>query len=129
MTESGRDEEGGGEAPGSLDDGAEPVLGVRIPARIELAAGESYRLALPSAAGGGYTWEATPAGGDPGASRVELEVGPVPPQGEQPTSALAPVTLIAAGLSPGRAVWRLRLVRVWQPARPLVDRLLEVVVR
>lgn len=129
MTESGSDEESEGKVPGSLDDGTEPVLGVRIPAHIELAAGESYRLALPSAAGGGYTWEATPAGGDPGAGRVELELGPVPPQNEQPTSALAPVTLVAAGLSPGRAVWRLRLVRVWQPATPLVDRLLEVVVR
>jgi len=114
---------------GGVDDGAGAAFGGRIPDRLELSAGESYRLDLPSAAGGGYLWESSLAEGDPGTVRVEIEVGPMSPPGEEPTSAAAPVALVATAARPGSAVWRLRLVRVWQRESPLVDRLLEVVVR
>jgi len=105
------------------------MLGGHIPERLELAVGQSERLPLPSASGGGYAWKLDPVGGDTDVAHVDVELGPVPTQGDQPTSTQAPVTLVVAALRPGSAVWRLRLVRVWQPESPLVDRPLEIAVR
>ncbi len=105
------------------------MLGGHIPERLELAVGQSERLPLPSASGGGYAWKLDPVADAADVARVEVELGPVPPRGDQPTSAQAPVTLIVAALRPGSAVWRLRLVRVWQPESPLVERRLEIAVR
>jgi hypothetical protein len=111
-----------------MTEGTFDAPGADLPSRIELGASAEVRLPLPSAAGGGYVWSAAPTGGDAGAARMRIEVGPMPPRGGEPTSALAPVTLVVAGDRPGVASWRLRLARPWEPDRPLVDRLVEVTV-
>jgi|SRR5450759_862133 len=104
------------------------TFGADIPPRVELAPGAEFRLSLPSAAGGGYVWTSSFVGGDAGTARIEIEIGSLPPPGDEPTSALAPVTLVVAGVRPGTGSWRLTLARPWEPTRPPVDRLVEVAV-
>lgn len=100
-----------------------------VPDQIELTSGEQRRLSLLSAAGAGFIWTSSFEAGDLGAARIEIETGPMPPLADEPTSALAPVALVASGLRAGGATWRVRLARPWQPERPMVDRLVRVQVR
>ena len=100
-----------------------------VPSALELAVGEEVRRPLPSAAGAGYAWSVRHEGGDVGAAELEIDVGLVPAFAGEPTNAPAPVALVALGLRPGRAVWRLVLARAWKPDAPLVDQAVEVDVR
>ena len=100
-----------------------------VPAALELAAGEEVRRPLASAAGAGYAWSVGPESGDADVAELTIDVGPMPAVVGEPSNAPAPVALVAVGLRPGRAVWRLVLARVWKPAEPLVDQAVEVTVR
>jgi len=97
-----------------------------LPAAAEVRAGAEERIALRSAAGAGYLWEAVPAGDSSGVAALRLEVGPPPPQTEPPSNQPAPVTLIIAGREPGQARWLLRLVRPWGAREVLLQHELEV---
>ena len=77
-----------------------------LPAEIGIRAGEEKHIALCSAAGAGYMWEATQTSGSGEVAVVRIELGPLPRQNDPPRNLPAPVMLIIGGLQPGEARWR-----------------------
>lgn len=84
-----------------------------LPTEIDISPGGEEHIALRSAVGAGYMWEATQISGSGEVASVHIELGPPPRQNDPPTNLPAPVMLIIGGRQPGQARWRLRLVRQW----------------
>ena len=93
-----------------------------LPRRITLAAGGRREIPLPSYAGSGNAWSATPVSGeDVAAVTVETEPPPPPvpiPGGGPPEPRLSSERAIVSGLRVGHARWRLELARAFGPRQP-----------
>ena len=112
--------------PVDLDD----PFGSAVPPELEIEEGGLARRPLVSAAGSGYEWKFEEIDG-PGTARLSVVAGELPPvaPGELPTSALVPLELVVVGIHRGAARWRVRLIRPWTPEAPLVDKVVDVIVR
>ncbi|HEY7035539.1 MAG TPA: hypothetical protein VH482_29635 [Thermomicrobiales bacterium] len=106
-----------------------------LPRHVTVAVGGRREIPLPSYAGSGNAWSATPVSGEE-VARVSVELGGAPAApmrpadgtAEPPALVMVPEVAVVVGLARGEATWRLVLARSFDPAHPTATHELRVTV-
>lgn len=98
-----------------------------LPTHVSLAVGEERALPLPSYAGAGLDWTATPLS-ETDMAEIRIDIGSLPATTqrtdgttEPPPMAIAPERLVIIGRAVGVTTYRLRLARTFDPDHPAAE--------
>jgi len=97
-----------------------------LPDKVTVPLGAEVRVPLRSAAGAGYVWQVICPAQDREVAAATIELENPPLQKHPPSNLPSAATLVILGRKIGKASCKLRLVRPWSLATPLVEKDMEL---